>query len=268
MSGIIEMLRTLTVTYGLQVVGAILIFVIGRWLARLLANGLRSLLSKAKVDHTLVSFLGNIAYYALLAIVVIAALNNVGISTTSIVAVFGAATLAIGLALQDSLGNLAAGVVIILLRPYQAHDYVKINDAEGFVSEIHIFHTLLTTRDNKAVFVPNKDAISGNIVNYSKNGLIRMDWIYDIGYGDDLLKAKRLLMEIVQAEERIAKEPSPVVAVKELGESSVRLVARCYVLVQQEPAIGFAVHEQVKLRFDREGISIPFPQRDIHLYQN
>lgn len=267
MSQIVDTLQQLALTYGLQAVGAILIFIIGRFLASQLVNGLRKVLHHANVDQTLVSFLSNIAYYALLALVILTALSNLGISTTSVVAVFGAVTLAVGLALQDSLGNLAAGVIIILLRPYKIGDYAKINDAEGFVSEIHIFHTLLTTRDNKAIFIPNKDAISNNIVNYSKNGLIRLDLAYDISYGDDLLKAKRVLQEILQTDERIAKEPAPLVGVQELAESSVRLVARPYVQIKDEIGVRFTITEQVKLRFDREGISFPFPHRTIHLVQ-
>jgi small conductance mechanosensitive channel len=267
MDVVLEQLRSLAIQYGLQLLGSIAILIIGRWVARWLANVIRHLLERAKVEQTLVSFFGNILYYLLLAIIIVAALNNLGIPTTSIVAILGAATLAIGLALQDSLGNLAAGVVIIFLRPYKLGDYVEISGESGFVTEIQLFHTLLTTRDNKSVMVPNNDVLDNNIVNYSKTELIRLDLTYGIGYGDDLLKAKRILLEIAEADRRVAKDPAPEVVVMELGDSSVNFSVRLYVRVRDEMSVTFAITEQVKLRFDAEGISIPFPQRDVHLFQ-
>ncbi len=266
MQNIWDMIEMLAVNYGLKLLGAIAIFLIGRWLAHLLVNGLKKLLGKAQVDETLVSFSGNVLYYLLLAVVVVAALGNLGISTTSVVAMLGAATLAIGLSLQDSLGNLAAGVMIILLRPYRVGDFVEINDELGYVTDIQIFHTTLTTRDNKTIFIPNNDALDSNITNYSKTELIRLDLTYGIGYDDDLLKAKQVLLEIAQAEELVVTEPAPIVIVAELGDNSVNLQVRPYVRVNDIPAATAAITEQAKLRFDAEGISIPFPQRDVHLY--
>lgn len=267
MEDILEQLRLLAVTYGLQVLGSVAILIIGRWVAIWLVKVFNRLLRQSKVDQTLISFATNILYYLLLALVVVAALNNLGMQTASIVAILGAATLAIGLALQDSLGNLAAGVVIIFLRPYRLGDYVEISGEEGFVSEIQLFHTLLTTRDNKSVLVPNSDVLDNNIINYSRTELIRLDLVYGISYSDDLLKAKRILTQIIEADERVAKDPPPQVVVKELGESSVNLSIRPYVRVRDEMNVKFAVTEQVKLRFDKEGISMPFPQRDVHLFQ-
>ncbi|HEX6384292.1 MAG TPA: mechanosensitive ion channel domain-containing protein [Anaerolineae bacterium] len=267
MNDLLTLLQTLAVTYGLRVLGSIAIFIIGLWLSRVVVNGFKRVLTKAQVDRTLVFFLGNVLYYVLLAIVFIAALSNIGIPTTSVVAILGATTLAIGLAMQDSLANLAAGVVIILLRPYQLGDYVEVGGAEGYVHDIKIFHTALTTRDNKVIYVPNSDVMDGNIVNYSRREWVRLDLVFAIGYGDDLLKAKRILQEIVAADERIAKEPAPVVAVQELGDSSVNLAVRPYVKVRDMIPITFAITEQVKLRFDEEGVEIPFPQRDVHLFQ-
>lgn len=266
MEGIWNSLQALAVNYGLRILGSIAIFIVGRWAAHLVIHGLKKLLEKSKVDQTLVSFLGNVLYYLLLAVVIIAALGNVGVATTSVVAVLGAATLAIGLALQDSLGNLAAGVMIILLRPYRVGDFVEINGEDGFVSDIQIFHTTLTSRDNKTVFIPNSDVMSSNIVNYSKTEWVRLDLVYGIGYDDDLLQAKQILQEIVQAEARVATEPKPVVAVQELGDNSVNLAVRPYVKPEDMIPVSFAITEQVKLRFDAGGISIPFPQRDVHLF--
>lgn len=267
MDVILEQARLLALNYGLQIIGAVAILVFGRIAARWLSRAFCSMLERANVDHTLISFFRNIIYYILLAIVIVAALNNLGIPTTSIVAILGAATLALGLALQDSLGNMAAGVVVVFLRPYKLGDYVEISGKSGFVTEIQLFHTMLTTRDNKSVMVPNNDVLDNNITNYSKTSLIRLDLIYGIGYEDDLLKAKRILLDIVQADSRVAKDPAPEVVVMELGDSSVNLSVRPYVNVRDETGVTFAITEQVKLRFDKEGISIPFPQRDIHLFQ-
>jgi small conductance mechanosensitive channel len=267
MDAILEQLRMLAVNYGLQLLGSIAILIIGRIVARWLVRVIRQLLQRSNVDQTLVSFFGNILYYLFLAIVIVAALNNLGIPTTSIVAILGAGTLAIGLALQDSLGNLAAGVVLIFLRPYKVGDYVEISSESGFVTEIQLFHTMLTTRDNKSVMVPNNDALDNNIINYSKTELIRMDLTYGIGYGDDILEAKRILKEIAEDNDKIVKNPAPEVVVRELGDSSVNFSILAFVKVQDEPAVTFAVTEQVKLRFDEAGIEIPFPQRDLHLYQ-
>jgi small conductance mechanosensitive channel len=188
------------------------------------------------------------------------------VATTSVVAMLGAATLAIGLALQDSLGNLAAGVMIILLRPYRVGDFVETNDEAGFVSDIQIFYTTLTTLDNKTVFIPNNDALSSNITNYSKTELVRLDLTYGIGYDDDLLKAKQVLLDIVVGDDRVVADPKPTVIVAELGDNSVNLSVRPYVHVNNMAGVTAAVTEQAKLRFDAEGISIPFPQRDVHLY--
>lgn len=268
MSDVLEMLRMLAVQYGLQILGALAILIIGRWVAHWLVNLLRRVLDTAGVDETLARFLGNVLNYLLLVIVVVIALSVLGIPTTSVVAILGAMTLAIGLALQDSLGNLAAGVMIILLRPYRLGDYIKTNDAEGFVTAIQIFHTTLLTRDSKTVFVPNKDVLGNNIVNYSKTEWTRLDLVYGIGYGDDLRQARRILEAIIADEPRIAANPAPSVAVKGLGDSSVDLIVRAYVKVADMVAVDNAFTEQVKLRFDAEGISIPFPQRDVHLYQN
>ena len=266
MDAFVETVRSLAVVYGFKLLGSIAIFIVGRWLAHVLINGFKKLLEKAQVDQTLISFLGNVLYYLLFTVVIVIALGNLGIPTTSIVAILGAATLAVGLALQDSLGNLAAGVMIILLRPYRVGDFVEINGEDGFVSDIQIFHTTLTSRDNKTIFIPNSDVMSSNIVNYSKTEWVRVDLVYGIGYGDDLLQAKRILQEIVQAEARVATEPTPVVAVQELGNNSVNLAVRPYVKPKDMVPVSFAITEQVKLRFDAEGISIPFPQRDVHLF--
>ena len=250
-----------------RIIVAIFIVIIGRLLAKMLTNLLHKTLERAHVDETLVPFFSRGAYYILLIVVIVIALGVVGIPTSSIVAILGAATLAIGLALQDSINNLASGISIIMLRPFVVGDFVDLADEEGFVTEIRLFHTLITTRDNKAVFVPNKDVMGGKITNYTLTDLIRLDLIYGISYSDDILKAKRIVEQILAADERIATEPSPTVAVKELGDNSVNLIAWPHVDPADELRVTFAVTEQVKLRFDEAGITIPFPQRDVHLYR-
>lgn len=251
----------------LRIAVALVVLFVGRLLARWFRRLAQRAMSRSKMDDTLMSFLGNLLYYTLVIIIIALALGVLGFPTTSIVAILGAATLAIGLALQDFIANLASGVAIVVLRPFQVGDYVETADEEGFVTEIRLFHTTLTTRDNKLVYLPNKDVIDGNITNYSSTDLIRLDLVYGIGYGDDLLKAKRILEEIVAGNDYIAKDPPAVIAVKELGDNSVNLTARPFVNIENGPAVTFAITEQVKLRFDAEGISIPFPQRDVHLFQ-
>jgi small conductance mechanosensitive channel len=251
----------------LKIVLALTVVVIGRLLANWAVRVVKRSMVKANMDETLVSFLGNVTYYTLLVIIVVLALGIVGFPTTSLVAILGAATLAIGFALQDFIANLASGVTIVALRPFQVGDYVETASEDGFVTDIRLFHTTLTTRDNKLIYLPNKDVIGGNITNYSNTPLIRLDLVFGIGYGDNLLKAKHILQDIIAADERIAMDPPAIVAVKELGDNSVNLTALPYVPVENAPEVHFAITEQVKLRFDAEGISIPFPQRDVHLYQ-
>jgi len=267
MSEIMQTLQSLILQYGLRLIGSIVIFLVGRWVSRLLVNALKKLMEKGKVDPTLVLFLSNVLFYLLIVVVIIAALGNLGVDTTSALAILGGASLAVGFALQDSLGNLAAGVMIILLRPYRVGDVIEVNGEIGEVADIKIFHTQLITLRNKVIFIPNNEVIAGNIVNYTEKDAYRLDIVFGIGYDDDLLKAKQVLMEILEADERVMQTPAPSVIVGELGDNCVNLVARPWVRFKQSPAIQAHMTEQVKLRFDAEGISFPFPQRDVHLFQ-
>lgn len=267
MENITTTLQNLIVTYGLNLVWAIVILIIGYWTAGFIAKLARKGLERVKIDKTIVRFARNLVYYAVLIFVILAALNQLGVQTTSLIAVLGAAGLAIGLALQGALSNFAAGVIILLFRPFKIGDFVEIADAAGTVEDIQIFNTVLVTRDNKTVTIPNGQVTSGNIVNYSKKGILRVDLVYGIGYGDDILKAKKILEEIVTANEKVLKDPPPLIAVHDLADSSVNFAVRPYVKVQDYWGIHFSLTEAVKLRFDEEGISIPFPQRDVHLFQ-
>lgn len=244
---------------------AIAILIIGRWVAKLITVAFERALLRSKIDETLRNFLRQIVYYSLLAIVFIIALGYLGVPTTSLIAILGASTLAIGLALQDTLGNFASGILIIFLKAYEVDDLVEISGEVGAVRNVGFFHTELRTPENKILLVPNGDVMDGNIINYSKMDWIRADMTFGIGYDDDLLKAKQILQEIVAADERITEDPPPIIAVEALADSSVNLACRPFVKLEDLIAVRFDLTERVKLRFDEEGISIPYPQRDIHL---
>lgn len=265
---IIEQVQTLVLTYGLNILGAIVILLIGYWVAGLASRWTRQALSRTHTNEALLRFLSNLIYYAILAFASVAALERVGVQTASFIAVLGAAGLAIGLALQGALANFASGVIILLFKPFEIGHYVEISDAFGKVTDIKIFSTVLITRDKKTVIIPNGQVISDKIVNYSKQGFIRVDMVFGIGYDDDLLKAKRILEELVTTDERVLAEPAPRVAVLELADSSVNFAVRPHVKIDDYWDIQLDMPERVKLRFDQEGISIPFPQHDVHLVQS
>jgi len=267
MSDILQMVPYYITTYGFSLLGAILIFIIGRWVARWLSRLAGKFMDKTEVDETLTNFVVNLTYIALLIFVILAALSTLGIQTTSFIAIIGAAGLAIGLALQGALSNFAAGAMILLFRPFKVGDLIEASGTFGAVEEIQIFNTVILTPDNKTVIVPNGLVTGGNIINYSAKGLLRLDLVFGIGYDDDLLKAKQILEEIVTSDERAAKDPAPTVAVLELGDNSVNFAVRPFVKVEDYWDVHFDLTERVKLRFDEEGISIPYPQRDVHLYQ-
>lgn len=251
--------------YGPRLIAAIVIFILGRWLAKLVRNAVRRVMKKSKVDELLISFVGSLSYMAMMAMVVIAALNQLGIQTTSFVAILGAAGLAIGLALQGSLSNFAAGVLMIIFRPFQTGDYIEGGGVSGLVEQIQIFTTELRTPDNKLVIIPNANLMSGNIINYSANHTRRIDLVVGVSYDDDLKQVKQVLNDIVASEPRLLKEPAPTIAVSELADSSVNLVVRPWVKTEDYWALYFHLTETIKLRFDAEGISIPYPQRDVHV---
>ena len=253
--------------YGIKLVVALLIFVIGKWVAKRLASIAEKMMKSREVDAALVNFVSSLVYYALLIFVVIAALGQIGIQTASFVAIVGAAGLAIGLAMQGSLSNFAAGVLIIIFKPFKIGDFVEMAGVAGVIENIMIFTTELKTGDNKKVIVPNSSVLGGVITNYSANDTRRVDLVMGIGYNDDIDKAKRVLEEIISADARILKAPAPLIAVSELADSSVNFAVRPWVKSGDYWAVYFALHETVKKRFDQEGISIPYPQQDVHLHK-
>jgi small conductance mechanosensitive channel len=258
-------LLDMALIYGLRILGALAIFVIGKWIAKALTRVIRKAMEHAKVEATLVSFVGSFVYILLMVVVILAALNNLGVNTTSFVAVLGAAGLAVGLALQGTLSNVGAAVLLILFRPFKVGDFVEAGGTAGVVEEINMFSTIFRTGDNKVVIVPNSAVIGGNIVNYSAKETRRVEWTFGIGYDDDLKLAKRTLEEIMREDGRILADPAPFVAVSELADSSVNFVCRAWVASGDYWGVYFDTLEKVKLVFDEKGISIPYPQMDVHL---
>ncbi len=253
--------------YAGSIVGAILLFILGRIAISIVVNIVRKLMDRSKVDGTLSSFVVAITKIGLLAFLVIAILEMLGIQTASFVVILGAAGLAIGFALQGSLSNFAAGVMLIIFRPFKAGDYVEAGGMSGTIESVDVFVTKMKSPDNRAVIVPNSQITSAPITNYSAKEMRRVDLVFGIGYGDDIKLAKQILEEIVNADARVLKEPEPTVAVSELADSSVNFVVRPWVKTADYWSVYFDLTEKVKLTFDEKGISIPFPQTDVHLHQ-
>jgi len=253
--------------YGPNVFAAVVIFLVGWSVAKVVRKILRRALTRASFDETLSVFLSRLAYMLLLAFVIIVTIQKLGVDTTSFAAVMAAAGLAIGLALQGSLSNFASGVMLIALRPFKVGDYVEAGGTSGTVEAIAVFATELLTPDNKKVVVPNATIASATITNYSAKDKRRIDLVVGVGYDADLRQARQILEGILAGEPRILKTPAPVVAVSNLGESSVDFVVRPWVSAGDYWPVRFDLNERIKLRLDEEGISIPFPQRDVHVHQ-
>ena len=254
--------------YGLNIIGAILILLIGRMVSKSFRKIAAKLLEKSTLEKTIVSFLSNLIYGLFLTFVVLMALSQLGIETTSFIAVLGAAGLAVGFALKDSLSNFASGVMILINKPFFVGDYVEAGGTSGSVIEIKLFATKLKTPDNKVIYVPNSGITGANIVNYSAEETRRVDMEFGIGYSDDIDKAKDTILKILSADDRILKSPVPQIVVGSLGDSSVNIFVRPWVKKENYWGVYFDITETVKKTFDEQNISIPFPQRDVHLYQN
>jgi len=254
--------------YSTNIAIAIVIFFVGKWVVSKITGILVKLMSKQKnVDNTLSNFLEDVIYYLLMAVVLLTALDQLGIDTTSFLAILGAAGLAIGLALKDSLSNFASGVMIIMFRPFKIGDVVTAGGVTGKVIEIHLFNTEFTTPDNQKILVPNGAITAGAITNINAHDTRRIDLVVGIGYDDDIKKAKELLTSIVNENEKVLKDPAVTVAVSELADSSVNFVVRPWVNTADYWDVKFSLTEAIKTRFDEEGISIPYPQTDVHLYK-
>jgi len=253
------------VPFAIQLVTAIAIFYIGRMIARMIRKALTRLAERSKMDKDLSKFLIDMAYAFMLAIIVIAALERLGVKTTAAIAIIGAAGLAVGLALQGSLANFAAGVMILLFRPYKDGDLVKIGDHFGVVTDIKIFVTTLRSPDNKEIILPNGQAIGGAIENLSTTGHLRVDLVIGVGYGEDIKKAKEVMTAATKSVPGVLTEPPPTIAVTELGDNSVNFVVRPHSTVDDYWNVYFGTLEACKIALDEAGIEIPFPQRDLHV---
>ncbi len=262
-----ELLTGYLLEWGIKVAFALLILAVGsiiaRWISKLVAKAMR----RSDLDEMLISFVCNILRWVLLFVVLIAALQKLGVPTTSFVAILGAAGLAIGLALKDSLQNFASGVMIILFRPFDTGDFIQAAGTEGVVEEVRIFSTKMRTPDNREVIVPNGDIFSGTITNNNARDTRRIDLVIGIGYNDDLRQAKQLLEDLVKSEDRVLDDPAPLVAVGELGASSVDILVRPWVNTPDYFATKCDLTERIKLALDDAGISIPYPQMDVHVAQ-
>jgi small conductance mechanosensitive channel len=250
--------------FGMRIVLALLVFYVGKRIARWVTNLVIKALEKNGGDEELTGFMESLVYYGLFAMVIIAALGQLGVQTASFIAVIGAAGLAVGLALQGSLSNFAAGVLILILRPFEVGDYVDVAGQSGSVKRIRIFTTELRTPDNKCVIIPNSRVLDSNIVNYTSTGRRRVDMVFGVDYGDDLDQVREILERLIANDERVLKDKEPVIAVSALADSSVNFIVRPWVNTDDYWPFFWDMTEKVKKEFDAKGISIPFPQRVVH----
>ena len=264
---IMEFMQTDGLAFGIDLAIALVIFFVGRILISLVVRGMSKAMQKNDVEKTLETFACNLVRMALLIVVIIAAIGQLGIQTTSFIAIFGAAGLAVGLALQGSLSNFASGVLIVLFRPYKVGDFVEAAGIAGAIEQVQILTTIFKTGDNKQVIVPNSQIMDSIITNYSANDTRRVDMVVGVSYDDDLDKVRKTLEDIIAADDRILSEPAVTIAVSELADSSVNFVVRPWCATADYWAVMWDLTEEIKKRFDQESISFPFPQRDVHLYK-
>jgi small conductance mechanosensitive channel len=253
--------------YGLSVIGAIVVLIAGRIVAGIIRSSVRKGLTRAKMDAALVPFIANMVYYLVIAFVVVAVLSLFGIQTTSLIAVLGAAGLAVGLALQGTLSNFAAGVMLLIFRPFKIGDFVDAGGTAGSVIEIGVFSTTMHTPDNVRITVPNSGVYGQTIKNYTANDTRRNDLLIGISYDDDIGRAMETITKVVTSDSRVLKDPAPVIAVAELGDSSVNLVVRPWCKKEDYWGLRFDLTRQIKEQLEAAGCSIPFPQQDVHMHQ-
>lgn len=268
LSGYFDQIINLVMLYVPKIVTALLVLGIGLWIIRLIGNGFDRFSVRAEMDESLRRFLSSIIRLGLKIVLLISVVSMLGVATASLVAILGAIGLAIGLSLQGSLGNLAGGVLILLFKPFKVGDFIDAQGFMGSVNAIEIFNTVLKTPDNKTIIIPNGALSNGPITNFSAEPTRRVDFVFGIGYQDDISKAKAVLQQLVDSDSRILQEPAPQIVLSELGDSSVNFTVRAWCNSGDFWSIYFDMQEKVKFAFDKENISIPFPQRDVHIYQN
>ena len=267
MEGLMVKVQEIFTQFGFNIIAAILIFVIGRWIAKLVRRTLQKLMTRKQLDVTVVKFTCSIVYVILMIFVILGAVRKVGVETASLIAVIGAAGLAVGLALQGSLANFAAGILLIIFRPIKVDDFVEASGVTGVVEKVDFFTTRLRTADNKTVIIPNAQLTSNNITNYTVKGTRRVDLVVGVSYSDDIDKVRSLIEDELKKDDRILPDPAPTIVVLELADSSVNFGVRPWTNANDYWGVYFSLTENLKKRFDAEGVSIPFPQRDVHLFQ-
>lgn len=267
-SGLAERGMTLVLDYGLKVLWAVITLVIGLWVIRIIGKAIEKVMTKSLIDVSLEKFLLSLVRIVLKILLIITVISMLGVEMTSFIALLGAAGLAVGLALQGSLANFAGGVLLLLFKPFKVDDFIEAQGYLGKVSAIQVFNTVLKTPDNKTVVIPNGVLSNGSITNFTTEEKRRIEWTFGIGYADDIKKAKEILNELIGSDARILSEPATFVALSELADSSVNFVARAWVKSENYWDVYYDLIEKVKLTFDERGISIPFPQRDVHVYNH
>lgn len=264
--GIIKIISDLSIEYGLKILMAIITLVIGLWIIKVIMKAIGRNMEKRDIDATLRQFLGSFLSMVLKILLVITVISMVGVEMTSFVAILAAAGFAIGMAMSGTLQNFAGGVMLVIFKPFKVGDFIDAQGYTGTVSEIQIFNTILKTPDNKTIIIPNGGLSTGSMTNYSTEPTRRVDFTFSIGYNDDIDKARSVIEELINKDDRIFKDPNPFIAVSELADSSVNFVVRVWADSADYWGIFFDLTEKVKKAFDKEGISIPFPQTDVHVY--
>ncbi len=267
-ASILDQLKAYVLLHGPGLLLAIVTLIIGLWIIGIVGKIIARALDRGNADPSLRRFLVSVVTVLLKVLLLVSVASMVGIATTSFVAIIGAAGLAIGLALQGSLANFAGGVLVLLFKPYKVGDYIDAQGVNGSVREIQVFNTVLKTPDNKTIIIPNGAISNGIITNFSTEPTRRVDMVFGIGYADDVQKAKDVLKRLIDEDERIMQDPAPQIVLSQLGDSSVNFTIRVWCQATDYWSIYFDMHEKVKLTFDAEGISIPFPQRDVHVYNH
>lgn len=261
-----DYMMTYAIEYGIPLIKGLITLIIGLWVIKAIRRWVRKGFAKSNIDASLQPFLISLIYNTLLVLLILTVLSTLGIQMTSFVAIIGAAGLAIGLSLQGTLQNFAGGVIILIMRPFKVGDFIEGGGHTGTIKEIQIFNTILATPDNKRIIIPNGGLSNSSITNYSAEDKRRVDMVFGIGYDDDIKKAKDILIKLVEQDQRVLKEPAYRVDVASLGDSSVNFNVRPWVATADYWDLYWDFQEKVKLTFDKEGISIPFPQRDVHIY--
>lgn len=264
----IDVVKNMIMNYGMKLVYAVAVLVIGLWIIKMIMKGINKVMFKREIDASLIPFLSSISSMLLKTLLIITVLGMLGIEMTSFIAILGAAGLAVGMALSGTLQNFAGGVMILIFRPFNVGDFVEAQGYMGVVKEIQIFITILTTPDNKTIIIPNGPLSNGSLINYSTQDTRRVDWTFGIGYGDSTEDAQKILMELMMADDRILKDPAPFVGVSALADSSVNFATRAWVVPEDYWAVFFDMNQKVYNEFNAKGINIPFPQMDVHMHSN